>query len=156
MIDYGGLWADEITEAIYFIGQTKDNEKQPLNGDNKYETRFPADALPNTMVNAFWSLTLYSVPDYRVVDNPMKRYNLSSVSLLNKNADGSLSIWLASAPKGVPTSNWLPAPTGKGLSLDLRTYVPKQAVRDGKWFPGAIYEFNSLSFLPTAPGPKLI
>jgi hypothetical protein len=23
-------------------------------------------------------------------------------------------------------------------------------------FAGAIYEFNSLSFLPTAPGPKLI
>jgi hypothetical protein len=23
-------------------------------------------------------------------------------------------------------------------------------------FTGAIYEFNSLSFLPTAPGPKLI
>jgi Protein of unknown function (DUF1214) len=40
-------------------------------------------------------------PDYRVVDNPMKRYNLSSQSPLKKNADGSLSIWLASsAPEG--------------------------------------------------------
>lgn len=78
-------------------------------------------------------------PDYPEVDNPMKRYNLSSQSPLKKNADGSLSIWLASsAPEGIPTSNRLPAPAGKGLSLDLRMYVPKQDVRDGKWFPPPI------------------
>jgi hypothetical protein len=32
------------------------------------------------VVNAFWFMTLYSVLDYRVVDNSTKRYNLSSQS----------------------------------------------------------------------------
>ena len=138
IVNYGGLWANEITEAIYFIGLT-DNDKQPLSGDNKYEIRFPAHALPSSEVDAFWSVTLYSVPDYRVVENPLKRYGLNNVSPLKKNPDGSLSIWLApSMPKGIPASNWLPTPAGKGFSLNLRTYVPKQDVRDGKWFPPPI------------------
>ena len=138
VINYGGLWANEITEAIYFVGLT-DNDKQLLNGDSKYEIRFPADALPGSEVDAFWSVTLYSVPDYRVVDNPMKRYGLNNVSPLKKNVDGSLSIWLASSmPKGIPAANWLPTPAGKNFSLTLRMYVPKQDVRDDDWFPPPI------------------
>jgi hypothetical protein len=138
IVDYGGLWANEITEAIYFVGLT-DSDKQLLSGDSRYEIRFPADALPGSEVDASWSVTLYSVPDYRVVDNPLKRYGLNNVSPLKKNSDGSLSIWLASSmPKGIPASNWLPTPAGKGFSLNLRMYVPKQDVRDGTWFPPAI------------------
>ena len=138
IVNYGGLWANEITEAIYFIGLT-DSDKQLLSGDSKYEIRFPADALPSSEVDAFWSVTLYSVPDYRVVENPLKRYGLNNVSPLKKNSDGSLSIWLASSmPKGIPASNWLPTPVGKGFSLNLRMYAPKEGVRDGKWFPSSI------------------
>ena len=38
----------------------------------------------------------------------------------------------------VPESNWLPAPAGKPFSLTFRTYVPRQVVKDGKWFPPAL------------------
>jgi hypothetical protein len=48
IVNYGGLWANEISEAIYFVGLT-DNEKHPLTGDATYEIRYPADALPGTM-----------------------------------------------------------------------------------------------------------
>jgi hypothetical protein len=138
IINYGGLWANEIKEAIYFVGLT-DGEKGLLNGSNTYEIHFPADALPSSEVNAFWSMTLYSVPDYHVVENPMKRYNLSSESPLKKNADGSLSIWVSSAmPKEAISSNWLPSPAARGFALTLRMYVSKEDVLDGKWFPPTI------------------
>jgi hypothetical protein len=83
IVDYGGLWANEITEAIYFVGLT-DSSGQLLSGDSKYEIRFAADALPDSEVDAFWSVTLYSVPDYRVVENSLKRYGLNNVSPLKK------------------------------------------------------------------------
>jgi hypothetical protein len=138
IINYGGLWANQIQEAIYFIGLT-DSNKEPLSGDKIYEIKFSKDQLPDDFVNAFWSVTLYSVPDYRVVDNKLKRYNLNNVSGLKKNPDGSLSIWLASSlPKNAPQSNWLPTPAGKGFSLNLRMYVSKKEVLDGKWFPAPI------------------
>lgn len=140
IINYGGLWANTIDEAIYFIGLT-DSNKQPLSGDKVYEIKFPKGQLPDSAVNAFWSVTLYSVPDYRVVDNKLKRYNLNNVSGLKTNPDGSLSIWLASSlPKNAIESNWLPTPSGKGFSLNLRMYVSKKEVLDGKWFPAPIEE----------------
>jgi len=95
--------------------------------------------LPDAMVDAFWSVSLYSVPDYRVVVNPLKRYNLNNVSNLKKNSDGSMTIWLSPAmPKGIPQANWLPTPTGKGFALTFRMYAPKKNVQDGTWFPAAI------------------
>jgi hypothetical protein len=112
-----------------------------LNGSNRYEIRFPANALPDSEVLAFWSVSLYSVPDYRVVDNPLKRYNLNNISGLKKNTDGSMSIWLASTlPAGIPKTNWLPTPVGKGFALTMRMYVSKEDVLNGKWFPAAIIE----------------
>ncbi|MFH6998015.1 DUF1214 domain-containing protein [Flavobacterium sp. FlaQc-57] len=138
IINYGGLWANTIQEAIYFVGLT-DSNKEVLNGDKVYEIKFPKDQLPDLAVNAFWSVTLYSVPDYRVVDNKLKRYNLNNISDLKKNSDGSLSIWLASSlPKDAPQSNWLPTPAGKGFALTMRMYVSKKEVLDGKWFPAPI------------------
>jgi hypothetical protein len=140
IINYGGLWANRVEEAIYFVGLT-DNNKQLLNGDKVYEIKFSKDQIPYLMVNAFWSVTLYSVPDYRVVNNKLKRYNLNNVSGLKKNPDGSLSIWLGSSlPKGAIESNWLPTPAGKGFALTMRMYVSKKEVLDGKWFPAPIEE----------------
>ncbi|MEP6804563.1 MAG: DUF1254 domain-containing protein, partial [Flavobacterium sp.] len=64
IINYGGLWANQIQEAIYFVGLT-DSNKEILSGDKVYEIKFPKDQIPDAFVNAFWSITLYSVPDYR-------------------------------------------------------------------------------------------
>jgi hypothetical protein len=138
IVNYGGLWANQISEAIYFVGLT-DSHQQLLNGDKSYEIRFPPDAPPGSLVNAFWSVTLYSVPDYHVVENKLKRYNFSNQSHLKKNDDGSLSIWLSSSmPKGAIASNWLPTPAAKGFSLNLRMYVSKPPVLNGDWFPPPI------------------
>jgi len=138
IINYGGLWANEIKEAIYFVGLT-DSDKQLLSGDKVYEIHFSKETLPGSMVNAFWSMTLYSVPDYRVVDNPLKRYGLNNISGLKNNPDGSLTMWLASKmPEGIPSSNWLPTPAGKGFALTFRMYVSKEDVLNGKWFPAPI------------------
>ncbi len=138
IINYGGLWGNVASEALYFIGQT-DSQKQPLNGSKTYEIRFAKEAKPEAQVNGFWSVSLYSVPDYRVVPNDLKRYNLNNVSDLKPNDDGSLSLWLAPAlPASVPESNWLPTPEGKGFSLNMRMYVAKPDVLAGKWFPAPI------------------
>ena len=138
VVDYGGLWANVPEEAIYFVGQT-DADGRMLEGSSTYEIRFPADGLPGAVVDAFWSLTLYSVPDYRVVPNALDRYDLASRMALETNADGSLSLWLGpDVPPGAPRSNWLPTPAGAGFSLNLRMYVAHEAVTSGHWFPAPI------------------
>ena len=137
-----GLWANSNDEVIYFVG-TRDSDGQPLNGANDYVLEFPAANRPDAVVNAYWSVILLDVPDYRVVKNPLNRFNFNSDSGLKSEADGSLKILFATKPNAsVPESNWLPAPDGKGFSLTLRTYVPKDLVKRGEWFPPAIKRVN--------------
>jgi len=133
-----GLWANSNDEVIYFV-VTRDSDGQPLNGANDYVLEFSAANRPDTAVNAYWSVILVDVPDFRVVKNPLNRFNFNSDSGLKSEADGSLKILLATRPNAtVPESNWLPSAAGKGFSLTLRTYVPKDTVKRGEWFPPAL------------------
>ncbi|MBL7861669.1 MAG: DUF1254 domain-containing protein [Cyclobacteriaceae bacterium] len=142
ILNYGGIWGNVKSEVLYFIGLT-DNNKELLSGDHVYEIKFPKGSLPEEVVNSYWALTLYSVPDYRIVPNNIDRFGLGSASNLKKNKDGSLSIWVASEkPTGAILDNWLPSPKGKGFALTLRIYVPKDLVKNGEWFPSAIVKKN--------------
>ena len=133
-----GLWANTNDEVIYFVA-TRDADGQPFNGANDYVLEFPGASRPDAVVDAYWSVILVDVPDYRVVKNPLDRFNFNSDSGLKNEADGSLRILIASEHNSmVPESNWLPAPDGKGFSLTLRIYVPKDVVKRGEWFPPAL------------------
>jgi len=133
-----GIWANNSHEVVYFIG-TRDAASQPLDGSNTYELHFPKDALPQDVVNAFWSVHLVGVPDFMPVPNRLDRFMLSTHSNTHKNHDGSLTLVLGPEPVArVPEANWLPTAPGKLFSLNWRAYVPKEVVRRGEWFPPAV------------------
>lgn len=137
-VNYAGIWANNTGEVIYFAA-TRDADGNPLNGSNSYIMHFPADKLPDSAVDAYWSIILVGVPDYRVVPNSLKRYNFNNHSSLQKEADGSLMIAIGPKPvAGVPESNWLPSAEGKPFSLTFRTYVPKDFVKNGEWQPAPV------------------
>ncbi|GAS90458.1 DUF1214 domain-containing protein [Mycolicibacterium brisbanense] len=133
-----GLWANSPSEVIYFSGSL-DADGKPLDGAGSYVLNFPADALPASAVDGYWSVILVSVPDFRVVPNHLNRYNFNSHSDLAVETDGSLRIGLgANVPAGVAESNWLPCQPGERFSLTFRAYVPKDIVRTGQWAPPPI------------------
>jgi hypothetical protein len=137
-----GIWANASDEVIYYVG-TRDAEGDTFNGSNAYLLYFPAEARPDGVVHAYWSVILVDVPGYRVVPNPLNRFNLNSYSPLQDEPDGSLKILVSAEPDArIPESNWLPAPDGAPFSLTLRTYVPKDAVKRGEWFPPAVERFE--------------
>ncbi len=130
-----GIWANSSDEVIYFVG-TRDADGKPLDGSGRYRMHFPAEARPDAVVNGYWSIILVSLPDYRVVPNPDNRFNLNSYSPLVENEDGSLDLFFSpERAEDMPAPNWLPTPAGAAFSLTLRTYVPKEIVKQGQWFP---------------------
>jgi len=140
VVNYAGIWANVTDEVIYFIA-AGDADNKPLDGSNSYLLHFPANSLPSSVVNGYWSVILVGVPDYRVVPNSLNRFNFNSYSSLAKEPDGSLKIAIGPKPlKGVPQTNWLPSAPGKKFSLTFRTYVPKDIVKQGKWAPPAVTE----------------
>ena len=88
-------------------------------------------------------LSMVDLPGFLAVPNPLDRYTFNSVAPPPPEADGSLKIFLAAkSGSGVPESNLLPAPAGKPFSLTFRTYVPKDIVKRGAWFPPAIQKIK--------------
>jgi hypothetical protein len=128
----GGILGNTAAEATYFVVSADENKK-PLDGSKAYTMTFPAGQLPP--VRAFWSLTMYDLPQQLLVTNALNRYLINSPMLsdLKKNADGSLTIYLSNTTPGKDKeSNWLPAPAGAFMTV-LRCYYPEQAVLDGSW-----------------------
>lgn len=138
--NYLGIWANVPDEVLYFIG-TQDASGRTFDGGKNYVMSFPPDQLPSSVVDGYWSIILVGVPDYRVVPNALKRYNLNSYSPLKHEADGSLKIFIGpDEPSPEYLSNWLPSARGKPFSLTFRAYVPKTVVREGKWTPAPVTE----------------
>ena len=132
--NYAGIWWNSSLEVVYYMG-FKDQDGRPLQGDDTYVIHYKPEDLPMTHVDAYWSLTMLSLPDFRVVPNGMERYNLNNISDLQYEPDGSLKIYLASElPADVPESNWLPSPKGRSFTMNHRLYVPKEEVLSGEWY----------------------
>jgi hypothetical protein len=125
----GGLWGNNGYEAAYFVIYVDADGKQ-LNGANRYQLHF--DQPPP--VAAFWSVTMYDIPKYYLVENPINRYSIGDRTPgLAYNPDGSLDIYIQTDPPAADQrSNWLPSPPGDFRPL-LRAYQPKAAILDGSY-----------------------
>jgi hypothetical protein len=124
-----GLWGNHGYEATYFQVVT-DADGQRLNGAHRYRLRL--DEPPP--VGAFWSLTMYGMPDRRLVSNPLGRYSIGDRTPgLRYGDDGSLTLYLQyAAPDADDQANWLPTPEGAFRPM-LRLYEPGPAVLDGSY-----------------------
>lgn len=122
-----GLWGNHGYEATYALVYT-DSDGDPLDGSRRY--RLTLDPVPP--VDAFWSLTMYSVPDFYLVANPIDRYSLGDRTPgLVTAEDGSVTITI-SHDEPTERANWLPAPAGPFRPV-LRMYAPHRDIVDGTY-----------------------
>jgi hypothetical protein len=127
-----GLWGNSEAEAIY-PAYWLDADGQKLDGAHRYTLRFAPGQLPP--VNAFWSLTMYDVPDLMLVANPIDRYLVNSPMLDDfvRDDDGGITLYIQHDSPGEDLEpNWLPAPAGP-FYMSLRLYWPKEEALDGSW-----------------------
>jgi hypothetical protein len=129
-----GLFGNHGYEANYEIVYV-DADGEQLNGAHRYELRL--DAMPP--VDAFWSLTMYSVPKFLLVANPIDRYSIGDRTPgLQVAADGSLTIYLQHESPGTENDpNWLPAPHGDFRPV-MRMYQPTPEILTGDYSLPAI------------------
>jgi hypothetical protein len=123
----GGLWGNHGYEAAYPMTYTDAGGDQ-LDGHNRYTITF--EEVPP--VGAFWSITMYDLPDFYLVANPIGRYSIGDRTPgLRRDADGSLTI-VIQHDQPADTSNWLPAPAAPFRPI-MRLYQPEPAVLDGTY-----------------------
>lgn len=127
-----GIWGNSGEEAIY-PSYYIDADGQPLDGSRKYTLHFAPGQLPP--VHAFWSLTMYELPESLLAENPLDRYLLNSTMLDDfvRDEDGGITLYLQHESPGQDKEpNWLPTPGGP-FSTVMRLYWPKRAALDGTW-----------------------
>ncbi len=127
-----GIYGNSQDEAMYPV-LAVDSEGRPLDGSHRYTLRLPPGKLPP--VNAFWSVTMYGMPESLLVANPINRYLINSPMLpqLKKDADGGVTIYVQNASPGPDKEpNWLPAPQGP-FKAAMRLYWPKKEALSGQW-----------------------
>jgi hypothetical protein len=128
-----GLYGNDIEEAYYPIGSTDASGNAFDGSKHDYVMRFEKYELPR--VDAFWSMTMYSLPSQLMVENSLDRYSIGDRSELRYGKDGSLTIYIQhDSPGKRKASNWLPAPDGP-FSLQFRMYLPKPEALDPLYLP---------------------
>jgi hypothetical protein len=124
------LWGNHAYEAVYPQVYV-DSTGEQLTGARRYQMTFTQ--LPP--VDAFWSMTMYSMPDYYLVHNPAHRYSIGDrTEGIVYGDDGSLTIYLQNLEPEDPTmrANWLPTPAGDFRPM-IRMYQPRPEVLEGRY-----------------------
>ena len=132
-----GLYGNTLDEA-YYPSAVADGDGAPLDaGKHDYVLRFTKEQIP--AVKAFWSVTLYKLPEKLLAENPLRRYAIGDrTEGLTYGDDGSLSIYIQhQSPGKARESNWLPAPAGP-FYLVLRMYLPTPEAMAGPYVPPPI------------------
>jgi len=128
-----GIYGNSKAEAMYPL-YTVDSTNEKLDAAvNKYTLHFEPGKLPP--VHAFWSVTMYNMPEQLLVANPINRYLINSPMLpqLKNDADGGLTLYIQNESPGPELeSNWLPAPKGP-FFMAMRLYWPKDDALNGEW-----------------------
>jgi hypothetical protein len=128
-----GIWGNTREEAMYPIYQV-DANGDPLDG-SKHAYRLYAEPGTTIPVEAFWSLTMYEMPQSLLYANEIDRYLINSpmVPDLARDPDGGVTIYVQhESPGADKEANWLPAPDGPFLVV-LRLYLPGPEALDGDW-----------------------
>jgi hypothetical protein len=121
----------------FYLSASVDQDKQPLQAGSGYRLRFEKSQLPP--VDAFWSLTMYELPQRTLASNALDRVRLHNVGKgLQYGADGSLEILLQKdSPGKNKESNWLATPDGQ-FRVVMRLYEPALSVIKHQWVPPAV------------------
>lgn len=125
-----GYFSPKVLGAGQFYLLTiHDSGGQPLDGKKTYRLHVP----PNAPVEQYWSLTAYDRETHALIKNVNRASRASNSEEVQKNADGSVDLYIGpKAPAGME-SNWIPTDPNRKFELMFRFYAPTKALFDKQW-----------------------
>jgi hypothetical protein len=119
----------KLGAATFYLGTFKDASGDLLRGEESYKLHVP----PNVPARQFWALTLYDCETCGFIRG-MPRPGIDSYDQeVQKNADGSVDIYIGVKPPSGREANWIPTAPGRGWFPFFRLYGPEKAFFDKTW-----------------------
>ena len=111
----------------FYLLAIKDKAGQNFEGSHLYRLRVP----PNAPVTQYWSLTAYDRQTHALLKN-LSRASRSSQTA-QKNADGSVDLYIGPKAPAGQEGNWIPTDPARGFEFLFRFYGPEKALFDRTW-----------------------
>ena len=125
---YAYIGIKRLGAGQFYTISIRDKDGEAFDGGKTYRLNVPA----NVPVDQYWSVTAYDRQTHALIKNMPRASRSSQIPELQKNADGSVDIWLSPvAPAGKET-NWLPTDPARKFELMARFYAPRKEFFE-KW-----------------------
>jgi hypothetical protein len=109
-----------------------DKDGRLLDGGATYQLTVPA----SVPVTQYWSATVYDRATHAPIRNARWPSRSSQTPGLQKNADGSVTVYFGPNPPVGRESNWVPTSTDVGFEVLFRFYGPQKPLFEKTWrFP---------------------
>ncbi len=133
---YAFIGIKRLGAGQFYMISIKDRAGKNYDGAKTYRLHVPPDA----PVEQYWSLTAYDRATHALIKNVSRASRASNAADVQKNADGSVDLYVGPrAPTGKDT-NWIPTDPARGFELMVRLYGPTQAFFDKQWKLGDVEE----------------
>jgi len=126
---YAFVGLKRLGTGQFYLISIRDKAGKSFDGGKTYRLTVPA----NVPVQQYWSLTAYDRDTHALIRNMPRASRSSQIPDLEKNADGSVNLFLGpKAPAGRDT-NWIPTDPKREFELMFRFYAPTKALFDKSW-----------------------
>jgi hypothetical protein len=124
----GSCW--QIPRGIRGLGLAiADKDNRLLDGGATYQLTVPA----SVPVTQYWSATVYDRATHAPIRNARWPSRSSQTPGLEKNADGSVTVYFGPNPPAGRESNWVPTSTDGGFEVLFRFYGPQKPLFEKTW-----------------------
>ncbi len=107
----------------------KDKAGNTLDGGKTYKLTVPS----NAPVEQYWSLTAYDRQTHALIKGVSRASRSSQIPELQKNADGSIDLYIGPKAPAGKESHWIPTDPARKFELMFRLYAPTKALFDKTW-----------------------
>jgi hypothetical protein len=126
---YAYIGIKRLGAGQFYSISIRDKDGEAFDGGKSYRLTVP----PNAPVEQYWSVTAYDRETHALIKGMPRASRSSQIPELQKNADGSIDIYIGpKAPTG-KESNWLPTDPVRKFELMARFYAPKKEFFEKVW-----------------------
>ncbi len=121
---YAYIGIKRMGAGQFYLINIKDKNGDSYDGSKTYRLRVP----PNVPVDQYWSLTAYDRETHALIKNVDRASRASNSAEVQRNADGSIDVYVGSeAPPG-QQANWIPTRSGSQVRADVPSLRAKARI----------------------------
>jgi hypothetical protein len=126
---YAYIGIKRLGAGQFYSISIRDKDGEAFDCGKSYRLTVP----PNAPVEQYWSVTAYDRETHALIKGMPRASRSSQIPELQKNADGSIDIYIGPKAPAGKESNWLPTDPARKFELMARFYAPKTEFFEKVW-----------------------